>query len=103
MKNFILSAAFLTLAGITTVKANEIKTPVTITVQQDSASKVPVKLEELPDAVKTTLSADAYKEWAPTGASLVTEADKSSYYQVDVKKGSEVAFIKIGKDGTVIQ
>jgi hypothetical protein len=103
MKNFILSAAILTLAGITSVKANEIKIPVAVTVQQDSASKTPVKLEELPDAVKTTLKADAYKEWAPTDAFLITNADKSSYYQVDVKKGTEAAFIKIGKDGTVIQ
>jgi len=103
MKSFILSAAILAFAGVSTVKANEIKTPLAITIQQDSTSKVPVKLEELPEPVKTTLKADAYKEWTATTAFLITNADKSAYYQVDVKKGTEVAFLKVGKDGVVIQ
>lgn len=103
MKNFILSAAILAFAGISTVKANEIKTPVAIIIQQDSTAKVPVKLEDLPEAVKTTLKADAYREWTPTTAFLITNADKTSYYQVDVKKGTEGAFLKVGKDGAVIQ
>lgn len=105
MKNFILTATVLAFAGISTVKATEIKAPLTvmsITVQ-DSSAKVPVKLEELPAPVTTTLKADAYKEWTPTAAFLVTAADKSQYYQIDVKKGTEVAFIKINKDGAVVQ
>lgn len=103
MKNFILSAALLVFAGVSTVQAKEIKTPVMITVQQDSTAKVAVKLEELPQPVQATLKADAYKEWTPTGAFLITNPDKSTYYQVDVKKGNETAFLKIGQDGTVIQ
>lgn len=103
MKNFILSAAILAFAGISTVKANEIKTPAAIIIQQDSTAKVGVKLEDLPEAVKTTLKADAYKEWTPTNAFLITEGTKTPYYQVDVKKGTEGAFLKIGKDGVVIQ
>ena len=103
MKNFILTAAIVAIAGISTVKASEIKAPVAITVQQDSTQKVPVKLEELPAPVTTTLKADAYKEWTPTTAFLVTNADKTQYYQIDVKKGTEVAFIKITKDGVVVQ
>jgi len=103
MKNFILSAAILAFAGVSTVKANEIKTPIAITVQQDSSSKVPVKIEELPEAVKTTLKADAYKGWTPTTAFLITNADKSAFYQVDVKNGEKLAFLKVTKEGTVIQ
>jgi len=128
MRNFILSAAVIAIAGVSTVKANEIKTPVVVTVQQDSAAfkldstmstikldstantvkqdsaaKVPVKLEALPEPVKNTLKADAYKEWTPTTAFLITNADKSTYYQVDVKKGDKVAFLKVGADGAVIQ
>lgn len=103
MKKFILSAAFLAFAGVAAVQANDIKVPVTITVQQDSTTKVPVKLEELPDAVKATLKSDKYKDWTPTGAFLITAADKSSWYQVDVKKGEETSSLKIGKDGAVIQ
>ncbi|WP_158798329.1 hypothetical protein [Pedobacter sp. L105] len=103
MKNFILSAAILAFAGVSTVKANEIRTPIAIVIQQDSSAKVPVKLEALPAPVQTTLKADAYKEWTPTTAFLITEADKTAYYQVNVKKGQEVAFLKVGKDGTVLQ
>lgn len=103
MKNLILTAALLAFAGISTVKASEVKTPASIAVQQDSTTKTPVKLEELPAPVTTTLKADAYKDWTPTAAFLVTNADKSQYYHIDVKKGTEVAFIKINKDGVVVQ
>ncbi len=103
MKNLILTATVLAFAGLSTVKASEVKNPVIITVQQDSTTKVPVKLEELPAPVTTTLKADAYKDWTPTTAFLVTNADKTQYYQIDVKKGTEVAFIKITKDGVVVQ
>lgn len=103
MKNFILTAAVIAFAGISTVKASETNTPIAISIQQDSTQKVPVKLEELPAPVVTTLKADAYKEWTPTTAFLITNADKTQYYQIDVKKGKEVAFIKINKDGVVVQ
>lgn len=103
MKTFILSAAILAFAGVSTVKANEIKTPMTITVQQDSSSKVPVKLEELPAPVKTTLKADTYKDWTPTTAFLVTNADKTTFYQVNVKNGEKVAYLNVSKEGTVMQ
>jgi len=161
MRNFILSAAVLAIAGVSTVKANEIKNPIdstsyavaadsaSYTVKQDSAAsykiasdsssytvkkdsaatmvrqdsaaytvakdsaayavkqddgtKVPVKVEELPEPVKATLKADAYKDWTATGAFLITNADKSTYYQVDVKKDDKVAFLKVGADGVVQQ
>ncbi|MDR6786252.1 hypothetical protein ABIE26_004971 [Pedobacter africanus] len=103
MKKIILSAAILAFAGLTTVKANDVKVPVAITAQQDSVTKTPVEVKDLPDAVKTTLGSDKYKEWIPTAAFLVTKADKSEYYQVDVKKQEETASLKIGKDGVVIE
>ncbi len=103
MKKIILSAAFLAFAGIATVQANEVTSPVAITVAQDSTTKTPVKLEELPDAVKATLQSDNYKEWVPTTAFLVTAADKSEHYLIDVKKGEETGSLKIGKDGAIIE
>ncbi|WP_158795986.1 hypothetical protein [Pedobacter sp. L105] len=103
MKNFILTAVVLAFAGVSTLKASENKTLPAISIQQDSTQKVPVKLEDLPAPVTTTLKADAYKDWTPTTAFLVTNADKSQYYRIDVKKGTEAAFIKINKDGVVVQ
>lgn len=103
MKKIILSAAFLAFAGLTTVKANEVKTPV-IAIQQDSTTKTPVKVDELPEAVKTTLKSDKYKDWTPTTAYLVTTADKKEWYQVDVSnKEGQAASLNIGKDGVVVE
>ncbi|MBG6236567.1 hypothetical protein IWX76_003161 [Pedobacter sp. CAN_A7] len=102
MKKIILSAAFLAFAGIASVQANEVNAPIT-TLVQDSTTKTPVKVEELPDAVKATLQTDAYKEWVPTTAHLVVLANKSEYYQIDVKKGEETGSLNIGKDGVVVQ
>jgi len=103
MKKLILSAAFLTVAGLASVKASEVKNPVSITVQQDSTTKTPVEFKDLPDPVKATLQSDQYKEWIPAAAFLITNEDKSSYYQIDAKKGEETASLKIDKDGKVIQ
>ena len=103
MKKIILSAAFLAFAGLTTVKASEIKVKTAIHTLQDSVTKTPVEVKDLPDAVKTTLAGDKYKDWVPTAVFLVTKADKSEHYQVDVKKQEETASLKIGKDGAVIE
>jgi len=103
MKKIILSAAFLALAGLTTVKASDIKNPVRVAVQQDSLTKTPVELKDLPEPVQKTLQSDAVKAWTPTAAFLVTKQDKSTYYQVDVKKEAETGSLKIDKDGKIIQ
>ncbi|WGQ10552.1 hypothetical protein QG516_02645 [Pedobacter gandavensis] len=103
MKKIILSAAFLAFASITAVNASEVKNPVAITVKQDSTTKVPVELKDLPEAVKTTLQSEPVKAWTPVAAFLVTNADKTKYYQIDVKKEAEAASIKIAEDGKVVQ
>jgi hypothetical protein len=103
MKKIILSAAFLAFAGLTTVKASEVKSAI-ITIQQDSTTKTPVKVDELPDAVKTTLKSDKYKDWTANTAYLVTTSDKKEWYQVDVSnKEGQAASLKIGKDGVVVE
>lgn len=103
MKKIILSAAILAVAGLTSVKASEIKNPVVVAVQQDSTTKTPVELKDLPEAVQKTLQSEPVKAWTPTAAFLVTNADKTSYYQVDVKKEQETGSLKIDKDGKIIQ
>ncbi|MEJ2879917.1 hypothetical protein [Pedobacter sp. GR22-6] len=103
MKKIILSAAFLAVAGLTTVKASDIKNPVAVAVVQDSTTKTPVEIKDLPDAVKTTLASEPVKDWIPTASFLVTLADKSTYYQVDVKKEEETKSLKIAADGKIIE
>lgn len=103
MKKIILSAAILAIAGITTAKANTIiKNPVVISIHQDTTQKTPVKMEELPDPVKTTLKADLFKEWVPSAAFLIKK-DGKEYYEIDVQKGEEKKVANIGSDGKMIQ
>lgn len=103
MKKIILSAAFLAVAGLTSVKASEIKNPIKVAVYQDSTTKTPVELKDLPAPVQETLKADTVKEWTPTAAFLVVNADKTEYYLINVKKGEETGSLKIDKDGKVVQ
>lgn len=106
MRNLILSAvAVVGLAtASTTVKANTLNsTLLNTSIVQDSTTKTAVKLEDLPDSVKTTLQSDQIKEWTPTDASLVKDAQGAEFYLINVSKGSEKAFLRIGKDGKIIQ
>lgn len=103
MKKIILSAAILAVAGLTSVKASDIKNPVVVAAYQDSTTKTPVELKDLPEPVQKTLQSDPVKAWTPTAAFLITNPDKTSYYQVDVKKEQETGSLKIDKDGKIIQ
>ncbi|WP_316794727.1 hypothetical protein, partial [Pedobacter frigoris] len=76
---------------------------VVVAVQQDSTTKTPVELKDLPEAVTKTLQSDPVKAWTPTAAFLVTNADKTSYYLINVKKEQETGSLKIDKDGKIIE
>lgn len=103
MKKIILSAAFLAVAGLTTVKANDIKSPVAVVAYQDSTTKAPVELKDLPEAVQKTLQSEPVKAWTPTEAFLITNADKTSYYLINVKKEQETGSLKVDKDGKIVE
>ena len=103
MKKIILSAAFLAIAGLTTVKADSIRYIKPFLLQQDSTTKVPVELENLPDSVKLTLQSEPLKAWTPVDAFFITNPDKTAYYLINVKKEDEVGSLKIDKEGKIIQ
>ncbi|WP_316811815.1 hypothetical protein [Pedobacter heparinus] len=103
MKKIILSAAFFALAGLTTVKATEVKNQVQVVSFQDSTTKTPVELKDLPEAVQKTLQSEPVKAWTATEAFLVTNADKTTYYLINVKKEAETGSIKVDKDGKIVQ
>ena len=105
MKKLVLGAlAVIAFAGTTEAKANTLTnvSAVTSTVQ-DSTTKSAVKLEDLPDSVKATLQSDQVKEWTPSTAFLVKNSKGEEYYQIDVAKGEEKTFLRIAKDGKLIQ
>ncbi|WP_298740486.1 hypothetical protein [uncultured Chitinophaga sp.] len=99
MKKLMLSMAFLAVAGTVTVYANN-KQDVAIVNFQDE--KTPVKVEELPDAVKAALAGDDYKEWKAEKAFMVKPASGAEYYEVELKKGEEAKTVKLDKDGKVV-
>lgn len=104
MKKVILAAAALAIVGVTKVKANNNNgnhQPVTVIAHQDSVQKTPVKLEDLPAPVKTTLQGDVLKVWTPTSAVLV-KSGTVEYYQVNIKKDTDEKFVKIDKDGKIV-
>ena len=105
MKKLILSAvAILALAGATTSQAATLDQAATVPMTvQDSVTRTPIKLEELPEAVKTTLQNEPVKSWTATEAWHVKTADGQEYYQINVKKEEKEGSIKVGKDGKIIE
>lgn len=64
-------------------------------------SKVAIRPEDLPEAVKSTLSG-SYAEWKVTGAYLVTRDDNSQYYEVNIKRAEETSTLNLDKYGKKI-
>lgn len=103
MKKIILSSAFIALATFATVQASEVKNLNTnFVVAQDSVTKTPVKIEELPEPVKATLASEAYKAWTATEAWSVKDGAKE-YFLINFTKGEEKASAKLDKDGKPVE
>lgn len=101
MKKLIISAVALTLLSFATVQAAPVlENKATISIHQD---KVSVKPDDLPAAVKATINSDAFAGWKVVEAFLVTADDKSQYYDLSVKKGSENARVKLDKNGRNVE
>ena len=65
--------------------------------------KMSVKPEDLPEPIKSTLAAGAYASWEVTEAFLITRSDKTQYFEIIVKKGSEMSKINLDKDGRKVE
>lgn len=105
MKKLFLTAT-LAIAGFAAVQASDLKqvrNNIEIVSVQDSVIKTPVKLEELPEAVQTTLKNDTYKTWTPTAAFHVKEGASKEYYLIEVKKEQEAGSIKLDKEGKPVE
>jgi hypothetical protein len=59
-----------------------------------------VKVEELPDAVKKTIT-EKFEGWRATAASHVS--GEAEHYKVELTKEEEKSVVKIAKDGTIIE
>jgi hypothetical protein len=65
--------------------------------------KVSIKPEELPEPIKAALVNGAYANWEITEAFLITKEDRTQYYEITVKNGSETAKINLDKDGRKVE
>ncbi len=90
MKKLILSAAaFLTLsiaanaqeATISEAQSSDISNEIVL--NEEISDKTPVKVEELPDAVKRSLDSEIYIGWKAEKAFLIK--GDSPYYEISVK------------------
>jgi hypothetical protein len=99
MKKLMLSMALLAVAGTATVYANNTQDVAIVNFQDE---KKPVKVEELPDAVKAALAGDEYKEWKAEEAFMVKPASGAEHYEIKLKKGEEAKTVKLDKDGKVV-
>jgi len=94
-------AAFIAFAGLTTLESKA--STVSHSVVADSVTKTPIKLEELPDAVKATLQSEPYKALTPTAAFAVKDGEKE-YFQIDAKKSEEESVsLKFDKEGKPVE
>ena len=100
MKKIILSALVLGFATVTSVNANPISYSPVITINANQ-DEIPVKPEDLPAAVKTTLAGDEYKDWQIVTAYLVKK-DGLETYKINLMKDKETKLVKLDKDGKVV-
>lgn len=96
MATMILSTVYLISSSFSNSFA---KSNVEVLVQD----KMSVKPDELPEPIKSTLSAGAYAGWEITEAFLITKQDRTQYFEIIVKKGSEVSKINLDKDGRKVE
>nr|WP_295925155.1 hypothetical protein [uncultured Dyadobacter sp.] len=109
MKKLIVSALALTLISFASVQAQTAnQTTATHAEHQQAADKagkadkedkVAVKPEDLPEAIKKTIKGEEFSGWTVKKAFLVTESDKTQYYELQVANGKENARVKLDKDG----
>jgi len=97
-------AAFVAFAGFTTLETKaSIASHQVVNSIQDSVIKTPIKVEELPEAIKMVLQSDPYKDWTPTAAFRVKEGEKE-YFQIDIRKSEEeTASLKLDKEGKPVE
>lgn len=94
---FAIVAGVMSFGAVNAVSAQSVSTPVA---QDQADEKVKIKVEELPDAIKTALASDSYKGWSADAAFYNKTKDN---YEVQVKKGTETKTLKFSKDGNIIE
>ncbi|HEV7378488.1 MAG TPA: hypothetical protein VGN64_01735 [Dyadobacter sp.] len=64
--------------------------------------RVQVDIDDLPEKVKSSVGHDTELAWRILKAYLVTNPDKSTYYDLYVQKPDGETWMKVDKDGKVL-
>lgn len=102
MKKMIVTTIMCTLSVLTFAQnTGEIKSDTTVlAVTEKVQKKTPIKIEDLPAAVKETLQSENFKDLKIESAFLV-EAE-IQYYEIKLLKGDEVIIVSITEEGKII-
>lgn len=93
----------LSLIMFTIVHVNAKAAMIRYNVEFIVQDKVSVKPEDLPQPIKTTLASDIYAGWEIAEAFLITKEDKTQFFEISLKKGSETTTINLDKDGRMVE
>lgn len=105
----IVAGALTVTPLLYSTSASAQSTPTAQQPQQGQQDRQKVAVDELPEAVRTTLEGNAFSGWtvanaytvSPKGTSGQTSATTEKEYEVELKKGSEMKTVRIDKDGKV--
>ena len=98
MKKVMIAAIALTFAGYTNAATDHV-TDTTIVASADT--RTPIKVEDLPEAVKKSLASSAFEGWTPVSAYQV-EGTALAYYEIMLTKEAEKKYIKLDKEGNTV-
>jgi len=101
IKKIMFAAAVVAVAGMTSVNAETVKVPTSASIVMNVQDKTPVKAEDLPDAVKTTLAGDDYSGWDVKEAFSVSRAGGVSSYEISLQKGDENKVVNLNEAGQI--
>lgn len=98
MKRLFIAAITVTLTTVTFASSATTTPGTSVTIVRVD-EKTPVKLEDLPEAVKKALKGPEFEGWMPVLAYWV-KLEKSSFYEIELRKGDEKKIVNLTAEGT---
>ena len=99
MKKLVFSFLALLFISFTAINAQEVSSAEKATSFLQQEDKVKIKVENLPEAVKTTLQADEYKGWTIATAYHYKSKEQ---YEVELRNAADTKVLFLDKDGKVV-
>jgi hypothetical protein len=111
MKKVIFSALTILMLSTVAVFAQDVTpqdNPATTQDQDRPAAddshemRTEVQLQELPEAVTSTLMSEEYQEWTPTASYIVKDENETEQYAVELQKEEETKTVTFDSQGNKV-